>query len=254
MIWSSIKTITHPKSLEEAVQLADGRERVLFAGGTYLVADRNSAVNTLIPITHLLTNTVTFGAAEIRIGAGATLQRLVQTFEQSSQPHLAEAVRFSCPSRNIRNQRTIGGEIAVGRPDSELLVALVALEARLDIVGGAGEQVAVGEWDGRGVIQSVTIDTGDLHALAIRRFAVIPSAAPFVVVAGAHRGRALSFAAGGDGERIQRVAVTVDRFTATWVQEVAARWAQHYPSNVYGSQDYKRTVLQVGLRRVREAL
>ena len=87
-MWSSIKQIIKPDTLSEASVLLKEPGSVLFAGGTYLVSQKEAHVHTLLDINHLLSDQIKMQGNEIHIDAGCTLQKIV-TFDD---PRLNSAI------------------------------------------------------------------------------------------------------------------------------------------------------------------
>ena len=89
----------------------------------------------LISLALLNKRSIEKSSTEIIVGAGCTLQELVESDD------IPEVVRRAClhvENRSIRNQATIGGHIAAGHRYASVLPILVALEARVDITAQDG--------------------------------------------------------------------------------------------------------------------
>jgi hypothetical protein len=180
-MWTTIKYFEKPASLEDACSLIVRGQKVVFSGGSYLAAEQSADIDTLIAINHLLDDRIEMNDSVLTIGAGATLQNLIQFDSNNSSLRLAECARWSCPSRNIRNQRTIGGEVGCQRTNSELFTYLQALDVRLEIMTPTPQSMSIREWDGQGIITALQIDLDTVKQTFCQRFALIPSA-PAVVM------------------------------------------------------------------------
>lgn len=174
-MWSSIEQVIKPESLAEAAALVQEKDFALFAGGSYLVAEKDPSINTLIDINHLVENSVERHAGELHIQAGCTLQEIVDLHTES----LSDAALASCPSKNIRNQRTLGGEIARARTTSDLLVYLYTVDAKLTL-NGTNTPVELTEWNAQGIITGVIIPE---NRVKLERVALLDSA-PAIVILG----------------------------------------------------------------------
>ncbi|MEA3287091.1 MAG: FAD binding domain-containing protein [Candidatus Marinimicrobia bacterium] len=174
-MWSSLEHIIQPDNLTEALALKKEPGSVIFTGGSYLVSQKNQNVSTLIDINHLLDDNVETLSAELRVGAACSLQELSRV----ANPALADAIVYSCPSKNIRNQRTLGGEIAQNRPDSDLLVYLHAAEAKLQI-NESGDLIHIADWNRNGIISMIYIPQNNT---TLERVSVLDSAIAYVIVA-----------------------------------------------------------------------
>lgn len=240
-MWSSISDIQFPNTLPEAVELLRLEDSVLIAGGTYLAAERDAKITTLIDINPLLLDdTILADNGILRIGAGTTLQKLVELFDTTGHPYLAGA-QISCPSKNIRNQRTIGGEWIRHRADSELVVMLEALDIRT-------------EWEQEIILTGIEIDSEAFDTTALERFALLPSAPAFAIVAGVRRGDRVRIAIGGSARQIYTTTVDVDELQSDNTAAIAAIAGKHFCDDHVGSRRYKQSVIATGLQRVGEQL
>ena len=173
-MWSSIEQIIKPDNLNEASVLLKEKGSVLFAGGTYLVAQKDRVVHTLIDINHLINDKIETHGSDIHIDAGCTLQEIIGF---TNLP-LNSAILGACSSKNIRNQRTIGGEIARRRTDSDLLIFLFSARAKL-LIGESDAPIELCDWNGNGIIVKIIIPQ---HAVKLERVALLDSAPAYVLV------------------------------------------------------------------------
>jgi carbon-monoxide dehydrogenase medium subunit len=138
--------VLRPRTIEEAVaRLADyGEEARPLAGGTalaLLVKQRlvqPAALVSLAGISAL--KKVRLEADGLHIGAmtpHAAIERLAGV--EGVPPLLVETYRHVA-TRRIRNQATVGGGLAHGDPAQDPPAALLALDARVRVVGPAGER------------------------------------------------------------------------------------------------------------------
>jgi len=193
-MWSSIEQIIKPDSLSEASLLLKEEGSVPFAGGSYLVAQKDNDINTLIDINHLIDDKIETHGEVIHISAGCTLQEIIHFNDE----RLTSAIQASCPSKNIRNQRTIGGEIARLRIDSDLLVFLFTARAQL-VLSQSESPIDLSRWDGEGIIVQVIIPK---HNVKLERVAVLDSAPAFVLVGINEIEDTISVCVGGKSSRI----------------------------------------------------
>jgi CO/xanthine dehydrogenase FAD-binding subunit len=255
-MWHSIQSILKPESLQEAWKAGSDSHQVFFSGGSYLVVEQDPNIKTLIDLNGLLHKGVSFTPENLRIGAGMTLQDLVEELgnELSAAP-LIKAVKFSCPSKNIRHQRTIGGEIAQGRIDSEVLVLLHSLSAELKIFTGQDEQVSIQAWNGKGIITEIICNKLERDVAVLERFAVIPSAPAVLIVAGCRLGDQFQFAVGGKATKIQVLSLPADQWNGGGaVSRLAQEAAPSLQGDHFGSRSYKHKLLEVALRRAGDRL
>lgn len=129
-----IKEVFKPASLEDAVKLKE--ENIYYlSGGTQInwtpaQAARKlkgkPAIEKVILVSDLLSKEIKKEGTDLFIGAGITLQELIDS--PGIPGVLKKAARYIA-SRNIRNMATLGGNIGANRPDSYILPCLIALKA-----------------------------------------------------------------------------------------------------------------------------
>jgi aerobic-type carbon monoxide dehydrogenase small subunit (CoxS/CutS family)/CO/xanthine dehydrogenase FAD-binding subunit len=147
---------------------------------------------------------------DLEIGAATPLQDVVDSAVawSTSGGLLPSACRAAVPSGVLRGMATIGGEAIDDDPDSELVAALLALNA-VFVVAHPQEprespalrflRAPASDLAGGGILRSVVIP-GAPDGAALERAAVLPSLAPIVAVAAT---------ATFSGEKLARVRVAV---------------------------------------------
>jgi CO/xanthine dehydrogenase FAD-binding subunit len=137
-----------PGSVPEALALlgAHGPELLVMAGGTVampLINDGISLPGQVMGLRRVGLDRIERTAGELRIGAMATLTRLL---EQDAVPMLREAARRTA-SWSIRNMGTVGGNLFAPPPGGDVATALLALDARVTLAGPNGtREVPLGEF------------------------------------------------------------------------------------------------------------
>ncbi len=128
-----------PKTIQEAIELRaeHGDGAWFIGGGTELnsLEPPPGEKEHLISLDGLGLRSIEANSTEIIIGAGCTLQELVDSHE------IPEVIKQAClhvENRSIRNQATIGGHIAAGHRYASLLPILVALESSVDVTAEDG--------------------------------------------------------------------------------------------------------------------
>ena len=224
MLARGIRSYHRPTRLEEALSLA-GQGVIPLAGGTRLFATDREVPNVLDLSALGLTRIETVDG-DLRIGAMVTLQDLIDSrpAHDATAGLLPIAARAHSASRMLRSMATIGGESVHGAHDSELLAALLALNAIFDVALPSGplESPALrflkdpAEDLGRGgLVQSVMIP-GVPEGAALERVAVLPSAPALMAVA-----VTISFA--GEKCARARIALTGLRARPARIPEAEAR-------------------------------
>ena len=131
-----------PVSVDEAVkfktQFKD--DAVFMAGGSKLNATpTRSTKSVAISLAGLGLGEIKAQGGQVTIGATATLQQVIDS------PVVPAAVREAAGfvySRNVRNQATFGGELFALQNEAVLLPALLVLNAKVLLAGGADADLA----------------------------------------------------------------------------------------------------------------
>jgi putative selenate reductase FAD-binding subunit len=132
-----IQEFFKPQTIAEAVELKEKfKDEVVFmAGGTDInCTDSKYEIEKVIGIEQLKLNEISKTPGELLIGAGVTIQELLDSPKIPDQ--LTTAARHFV-NRNIRNMATIGGNIASNHTTSNLIPILIGLDAELKISGSA---------------------------------------------------------------------------------------------------------------------
>lgn len=176
-----------PGELDEALALLtrESPKTVPLGGGTVLNApsDRRVAV---VDLQELGWNTIEQKGRELRIGATAALQTLLDT--ESIQPALKQAIRLEA-AYNLRQTGTVAGGLVSGGGRSPFLTAMLALDTALvwqpdELVHPLGEFLPLKDKDWPGVVISeVRISTQTL--LSYHYIARSPADKPIVCAAAA---------------------------------------------------------------------
>jgi CO/xanthine dehydrogenase FAD-binding subunit len=138
----AIKNYFLPQSLEEAVSLLaeHGPSLLVMAGGTIampLINDGISLPEQVMGLRQAGLSYVNRSNGTLLIGATTTLTQLL---DLEAVPMLQAAARNTA-GWAIRNMGTVGGNIFAPPPAGDVAVALLALEARVKLVGVGGVRV-----------------------------------------------------------------------------------------------------------------
>lgn len=150
-----MRELVRVDSLMDAV----GRDGLFLSGGTEILrlntgVDKNSPLIDILP---LLSDEIRKEGDSVLIGASATFALLLSS--PVVPDYLKEALCYM-PSPQLRNQATIGGNIASWRDDSFLIPTLSGSGAELTVVSSDGEKKRMSIEDyglKRGLILSVSI-------------------------------------------------------------------------------------------------
>ncbi len=120
--------ILHPETIDEAIRLKREECGVYLAGGTALLSmtERASEDAVLVDISSLVEHTIEEKDGAFVIGAATVFSDIAKS---EILPDMLRASALLCASLPLRNQATIGGNVALSRYDSYLIPALYALGA-----------------------------------------------------------------------------------------------------------------------------
>ncbi|MHA6623172.1 FAD binding domain-containing protein [Pseudonocardia sp. DLS-67] len=127
-----------PESLD-AVQAALADEARPLAGGTYLMPrlnDRSTPPTRLVSLRRAGLDRVAVGADAVSIGATTTLARI----EDDERLAVLHPCIRSIAARPVRSLATVAGNLFVRQPYGDLAVALLALDADVEIRGPGGSR------------------------------------------------------------------------------------------------------------------
>jgi putative selenate reductase FAD-binding subunit len=212
-----IRDYRRPRTISEALDLRLREpEAAWLAGGTILLAgDRRAKPGLVLDLGGLLRAGIERrqaeeGLVEFLAGSGASFQDLL---DSAATPACLREAALGMANRNVRNQATLGGNIAAGKTCASLLPALLVLEARLRVAvrGSGGEDVerlmSLADWLARpeGIILEVAARLSPRRKAATLRWgrsacdlSVLNAAAGFEPGAGgALRGLRIAFGGAG---------------------------------------------------------
>ncbi|HEY7356948.1 MAG TPA: xanthine dehydrogenase family protein subunit M [Ktedonobacterales bacterium] len=146
-----IRAYHRPKHIDEAISLLSEPDagRTVIAGGTDLLVNPRYMVG-VREVVDLRDLGLAFisgsedGAAEgmITIGACATMRQVARSPEvQRLASGILARSAAVCASPNIRNMATLGGNTASALPSADTPPTLIALDARVALVGPEGRRV-----------------------------------------------------------------------------------------------------------------
>ncbi|HBY95049.1 MAG: FAD binding domain-containing protein [Ardenticatenaceae bacterium] len=251
-----VSQYVRPPSLDDTRERLDEPAGRSLAGGTHLLAPSTSHPESavVVDLQALPLGQLSATEGELTIGAMITLQTLVE----GTSGLLAEAAQREAP-RQVRQMATVGGTIAAAQPESELVTALLVLDARLHLADGY--EVPLAEWmpEERRLITRVVVPVSTAGTGAAR-VARTPADRPIVLVcalAGVEGDTlaTLRLAASGVAARPVRLfdveETLVGKTTAEVLEETASvvQWSIEPASDFRGSSEYRRVMAGVLARR-----
>jgi len=184
-----MQTITayhRPASLDEVISLLERTEvtTTVVAGGTALMTVVLPEHTEVVDIQDAVAATVSVTGDRVTYGAMTRLTDLIE--HAATPPLLAELARREGPN-TLRNASTIGGTVAEGDPESELIAALLVHDAAVK-VSAMDDEIPLtdlfADWSllDRAVIEAVSVAVGG--ETAADRTGRTPADIPIVAAAG----------------------------------------------------------------------
>ena len=175
-----IQTYHRPATLDEALTFFGAEGAAVLGGGTSLVA--SNASTEVIDLQDLGLNEIEPDGDRVVVGAMVRLRDLAES--DLVPVMLRDLARREAPS-TIRNAATIGGAVATGDAESELLAGLLVYEAEVTVVDSHGEALhSLGDYlrdRAFGIITRITVATGGTTSAA--RTGRTPADRPIVMAA-----------------------------------------------------------------------
>jgi CO/xanthine dehydrogenase FAD-binding subunit len=131
--------VIQPRSIEEALRARrEVPEAVVVAGGTEVMPLRNRGgrPGPLLDLSRVGELGLIEDGEAVRVGASVTYTRQLEELAEPL-PVLALAAR-TIASRQVRNRATLGGALAIADPSADILAALVASGAEVEVGSVSG--------------------------------------------------------------------------------------------------------------------
>lgn len=231
-----------PSTIAQAFELLERPRAVVLGGGTRLNGAAGAEAVEVVDLQALGLDHIEPGPGDsLRIGAMSTLQRLV---DSDHVPEVVrEAARRELPS-TLRAQATVGGCVATGDAESELLGALLVHEAVVHLDASDGSEAVPLE----DLLSALPVGTGHIvTAVTIRTSG--DAAAVHTARTPADRAIVAAFARTTDaGRRIALTGVAATPILAQPGDDLDPT------GDFRGSREYRRALAAVLLERAVEAI
>lgn len=252
-----------PETLDTALRLLHQPDVFALGGGTKLLA--RDVPGAVVDLQLLPLNQLTWGETTLTIGATITLAGLSQALNargdvNSAAPLLQKAIQQAGPN-TYRHAATLGGSIASRLPDSELLAALLVLDAHLTLYAPQQHTLSLAAYltaatRPSGLITGVTIPWRAGQGVS-ERVARTPADYPIVSVTlwRPQTGQA-ALAATGIAQRPLRLTAAESCLAAGFSDDAinqataAAQTAVTHPGDFRGDAAYRADMTAVLIRRV----
>ena len=133
---ATIISYQRPESLEEALSLISQDKHVPLAGGTLLSASENKEPLHFVDLQGLALKEIGQSNGKLTIGSMMTLDEIMKNSDCPDSIRLSS--RSELPS-TLRTLATIGGTVASGDSDSQLIASLLVHDAEVTILSSHGE-------------------------------------------------------------------------------------------------------------------
>jgi len=150
---------TYPVSLAETSSLLEKKSNVLHGGGTNLSSRDLSGVEGIICLRKLGLDYVKQDKDTIEIGAMTSYAEVVKALSAISPEHILVKALKDAANTPCRNRITIGGSIAFVPTWSDLIGALLALDATLVLIGKKSGEFSVADYLANKDLQEQTLIT-----------------------------------------------------------------------------------------------
>ena len=257
-----IQRYVRPKSLDEAYSLVRDEKGFLIGGGAWSRMNART-IDLAVDLSSLDLRYITTKSSRLEIGAMATARDIERSseVEKAIGSILSDAVAHIVGVQ-LRNIITVGGTVAGKYGFSDLITALLALDAKVALYNE--EEITLEEYlgsksSGPKLIEKVIIETGDVQAAytSVRKshtdFAVLNVAAAcrggkWRVAVGARPGPAVLSA---EAEKSLASTSTPSEEDARKAGDAAAS-ELNFGSDLRGSSDYRKEICGVLVRRAIE--
>jgi probable selenate reductase FAD-binding subunit len=238
----TVSAYGRPETMAQALELLKRPGAVVLAGGTRLNGGSSPEQVEVVDLQALHLDDIGSESGDgLRIGAMATLQQVADSDQVPGV--VREAARREQPS-TLRAQGTVGGCIATGHPESELLAALLVHEAVVHLDSGLGTEAVPLER----LLDDLPVGVGQvLTAVTIRTTGAAASA--HTARTPADRAIVAAFARSSGG--VRRIALTGVAPTPVLVEPGDEL---HPVGDFRGAGDYRVALAEVLVARVVEAI
>lgn len=125
----------YPKTLADAEKLVRQKNVLPHGGGTGLLLHNLSGVDGLIALSQLSLRTINVVKNKVEIGSMCTYADVVSELHKIDPGHILVKCLHHSANTPLRNRITVGGSIAMFPPWSDLIGALIALNAKASLIG-----------------------------------------------------------------------------------------------------------------------
>ena len=137
---TKIISYQRPKNIEEALSLVCQDKHVPLAGGTQLNANEDTEPLHLVDLQSLALKGIASSNGKLKIGSMTTLHEIMKN---SDCPDLIRLSSRSESPSTLRTLATIGGTIASGDSDSQLIASLLVHDAEVTILNSSDGELSI---------------------------------------------------------------------------------------------------------------
>jgi putative selenate reductase FAD-binding subunit len=134
--------ILRPETIREAMRAKARPDSAFLGGGTWLNSSPDTGPKILISLEKLGLGSIERTGGSYRLGACVTFQQIL---DAPDSPDTIRKAASLTASRTMRNMVTIGGEMGLCPPQSAVITALLALEAKVEMAGRR-RAISIANW------------------------------------------------------------------------------------------------------------
>jgi len=149
----------YPKTLADADKLVRQKNVLPHGGGTGLLLRNLSGVDGLIELSQLPLKGIKTEGNFVEIGSMCTYADVVSELQKIDPEHILVKCLHHSANTPLRNRITIGGSIAMFPPWSDLIGALIALDAKASMIGKNTGDFPVEEYINNNTLRSGSLIT-----------------------------------------------------------------------------------------------
>ena len=128
-----------PTTLEAALSLLSGQNRVVLGGGTSINANREASDVEVVDLQALGLDDITREGDRVRLGAMTTLGSVANC---DLVPGWLQGIALAEAPSTLRHLSTVGGSVASRSGESRFVAALLVADATIELAGGAHQPLA----------------------------------------------------------------------------------------------------------------
>jgi len=168
-----------PKNLKEALKLINRQGVILHAGGTRILKTQTKSITGLVDVGGLGLDYIKQDKNKFHIGSVVTFGEIVQYSRETGNLKMLSASLAQAASTPLRNRITVGGSLKDFPLWSSLYAPLIALDAKVNIVGKKNNTLSIEDYVSKGtikikhLIKEIIVPSDENLIWGVKRFTLI---------------------------------------------------------------------------------